>query len=92
MIDFKLLRIDEAILPFMNGDAITDIAKQFSDAVAVEFVKDNIVYQQTIPNSATWLKIFRAFDQVLLKSNETEQLDLAGVVKKEKIIKPIWLK
>ena len=92
MIDFKLLRIDEAILPFMNGDAITDIAEQFSDAVAVEFVKDNIVYQQTIPNSATWLKIFRAFDQVLLKSNETEQLDLAGVVKKGKIIKPIWLK
>lgn len=92
MVDFKLLRIDEAILPFMNGDAITDVAEQFTDVEVIEFAKDNIVYQQKIKNYSTWLQIFQALDQLLLKSHETEKLDVAGVVKKGKIIKPIWLK
>ncbi|MEC7806896.1 MAG: hypothetical protein VYD75_07270, partial [Pseudomonadota bacterium] len=62
MKDFEMLRIDEAILPFMNGDSLSDIPQQFSEAMAVEVTIDGIIYQQEIARSSSWLDIFTAFD------------------------------
>ena len=40
--DFELLRIDEAILPFMNGDSLSDAPKQFSSAKVVEITINGV--------------------------------------------------
>ena len=91
MTDFELLRIDEAILPFMNGDSLSDAPKQFSLAKAVEITIGGVVYQQSLENPCTWLEIFRAFDLVLIKSNADKRFDLAGVTQRKGVLSGIWL-
>ena len=88
---FQLLRIDEAILPFMNGDNIMDVPDQFSDAELVEYRRDNVVYHVSISNNSTWTQVFEAFDRVLRLSGEVNRLDLGGVVKHNKCLRPIWI-
>ena len=46
--DFELLRIDEAILPFMNGDSLSDVPRQFSLAKVVEITINGVVFQQPL--------------------------------------------
>lgn len=91
MTDFELLRIDEAILPFINGDGLSDAPKQFSLAKVVEITIDGVVYQQTQENPCTWLEIFRAFDLVLIQSNADKRFDLAGVTQHKVVLSGIWL-
>ena len=91
MKDFEILRIDEAILPFMNGDGLSDIPKQFSEAIAVEITIDGVVYQQVILQSSSWFDIFAAFDLALVKSNSSRRYDLAGVTQRRKVLSGIWL-
>ena len=91
MTDFELLRIDEAILPFMNGDGLSDAPKQFSLAKAVEITIGGVVYQQSLENPCTWLEIFRAFDLVLIKSNADKRFDLAGGTQRKGVLSGIWL-
>ncbi len=91
MKDFEMLRIDEAVLPFMNGDSLSDIPQQFSEAMAVEVTIDGIIYQQEIARSSSWLDIFTAFDLALVKSNSSRRVDLAGVTQRRKVLSGIWL-
>ena len=91
MKDFEMLRIDEAILPFMNGDSLSDILQQFSEAMAVEVTIDGIIYQQAIARSSSWFDIFTAFDLALVKSNSSRRFDLAGVTQRRKVLSGIWL-
>ncbi len=91
LLDFRLLRIDEAILPFMNGDSITDVPEQFSDAELVEYRRNNVVYNVPISNNSTWAEVFTAFDHVLQLSGEVHRLDLGGVTKHNKRLRPIWI-
>ena len=91
MTDFELLRIDEAILPFMNGDSLSDIPKQFSLARVVQVTIGGVVYQQRLENPCTWLEIFRAFDLVLIRSNANRRFDLAGVTQHKSVLNGIWL-
>ncbi|MEC7971492.1 MAG: hypothetical protein VX987_02295 [Pseudomonadota bacterium] len=91
MKDFEMLRIDEAILPFMNGDSLSDIPQQFSEAMAVEVTIDGIIYQQEIARSSSWLDIFTAFDLALVKSNSSRRFDLAGVTQRRTVLSGIWL-
>ena len=80
-----MLRIDEAILPFMNGDSLSDIPQQFSEAMAVEVTIEGIIYQQAIARSSSWFDIFfTAFDLALVKSNSSRRFDLAGVTQGER--------
>ena len=91
MTDFELLRIDEAILPFMNGDGLSDAPKQFSLAKVVEITIDGVVYQQSLESPCTWLEIFRAFDLVLIKYKANKRFDLAGVTQRKGVLSGIWL-
>ena len=91
MKDFEMLRIDEAILPFMNGDSLSDIPQQFSEAMAVEVTIDGIIYQQAIARSSSWFDIFTAFDLARVKSNSSRRVDLAGVTQRRKVFSGIWL-
>ena len=91
MTDFELLRIDEAILPFMNGDSLSDTPIQFSLAKVVEITIDGVVYQQPLENPCTWLEIFKAFDRVLIRSEANRKFDLAGVTQSKRVLSGIWL-
>ena len=89
--DFELLRIDEAILPFMNGDSLSDAPTQFSLAKVVEITINGVVYQQPLKNPCTWLEIFKAFDLVLIRSKANRKFDLAGVTQHNSVLSGIWL-
>tara|TARA_B100000989_G_C19474566_1_gene442287 strand:- start:345 stop:620 length:276 start_codon:yes stop_codon:yes gene_type:complete len=89
--DFELLRIDEAILPYMNNDGLSDAPKHFSLAKVAEITIDGVVYQPPPQNPCTWLKIFRAFDFVPIKSNADRKFDLAGVAQHKGGLSGIWL-
>ena len=89
--DFELLRIDEAILPFMNGDSLSDAPKQFSSTKVVEITINGVVYQQPLKHPYTWLEIFKAFDLVLIRSKANRKFDLAGVIQYKSVLSGIWL-
>ena len=89
--DFELLRIDEAILPFMNGDSLSDVPRQFSLAKVVEITINGVVYQQPLKHPYTWLEIFKAFDLVLIRSKANRKFDLAGVIQHKSVLSGIWL-
>ena len=91
MTHFELLRIDEAILPFMNGDSLSDTPTEFSSAKVVEITINGIVYQQPLKNPCTWLEIFKAFDLVLIRSKANRKFDLAGVTQHNSVLSGIWL-
>ena len=89
--DFELLRIDEAVLPFMNGDSLLDAPTQFSLAKVVEITINGVVYQQPLKHPYTWLEIFKAFDLVLIRSKANRKFDLAGVIQHKSVLSGIWL-
>ena len=91
MAHFELLRIDEAILPFMNGDSLSDAPTEFSSAKVVEITINGIVYQHPLKNPCTWLEIFKAFDLVLIRSKANRKFDLAGVTQHNSVLSGIWL-
>mgnify|MGYP004261864655 FL=1 len=85
------MRIDEAILPFMNGDSLSDVPRHFSSAKVVEITINGVVYQQPLKNPYTWLEIFKAFDLVLIRSKVNRKFDLAGVTQHKSVLSGIWL-
>ena len=88
----RFLRIDETMLPFMNGDGLGDVPT-FIDAVSViEYTKKHIVYISNIGETTTWRDIFVMLDQLLAESGETQRRDLAGVSIVKGAIKPIWVR
>ena len=88
----RFLRIDETILPFMNGDGLEDIPA-FIDAVSnIEYTKNHIVYLKKITKATTWWDIFVKLDQLLADAGETQRRDLAGVSIVNGVIRPIWVR
>ena len=88
----RFLRIDETMLPFMNGDTLEDVPT-FIDAVSsIEYTKNHIVYLKNIKKTTTWRDIFVILDQILADSGETQRRDLAGVSIVKGVIKPIWVR
>ena len=88
----RLLRIDETMLPFMNGDGLEDVPS-FIDAVSnVEYTKNCIVYLKKISKTTTWRDIFVKLDELLVDSGETQRRDLAGVSIVKGVIRPIWVR
>jgi hypothetical protein len=88
----RFLRIDETMLPFMNGDGLEDVPT-FLDVVSIiEYTKDHIVYIDNISETTTWRGIFVILDQLLADSGETQRRDLAGISIVKGVIKPIWVR
>ena len=88
----RLLRIDETMLPFMNGDGLEDVPA-FIDAVSnVQYTKNCIVYLEKISKTTTWRDIFVKLDQLLIDAGETQRRDLAGVSIVKGVIRPIWVR
>ena len=88
----RFLRIDETMLPFMNGDGLEDVPT-FLDAVSIiEYTKNHIVYLKKITKATTWRDIFVKLDQLLVDSGETQRRDLAGVSIVKGVIRPIWVR
>jgi len=88
----KFLRIDETMLPFMNGDALEDVPTFIDTVVNIEYTKNNIVYVKNIGKTTTWHDIFIILDQLLGDSGETQRRDLAGVSIVKDVIRPIWVR
>ena len=88
----RFLRIDETILPFMNGDGLEDIPA-FIDAISnIEYTNNHIVYFKKITKATTWWDIFVKLDQLLAEAGETQRRDLAGVSIVKGVIRPIWVR
>ena len=88
----RLLRIDETMLPFMNGDDLEDVPTFLEFVCNIEYTKNNIVYVKNIGKTTTWRDIFIILDQLLADSGETQRRDLAGVSIVKGVIKPIWVR
>tara|TARA_B100001093_G_C26794567_1_gene1000515 strand:- start:1303 stop:1578 length:276 start_codon:yes stop_codon:yes gene_type:complete len=88
----RLLRIDETMLPFMNGDNLEDVPTFVDIFCSIEYTKNNIVYVKNIGKTTTWRDIFIILDQLLEDSGETQRRDLAGVSVVKNVIRPIWVR
>ena len=88
----RFLRIDETMLPFMNGDGLEDVPTFIETASNIEYTKNNIVYVKNIGKTTTWRDIFIILDQLLGDSGETQRRDLAGVSIVKDVIRPIWVR
>ncbi len=88
----RLLRIDETMLPFMNGDGLEDVPTFVDNVCNIEYTKSNIVYIKNIGKTTTWRDIFIILDQLLADSGETQRRDLAGVSVVKDVIRPIWVR
>ena len=88
----RFLRIDETMLPFMNGDDLEDIPTFIDTASSIEYTKNHIVYLKKITKATTWRDIFVKLDQLLVDSGETQRRDLAGVSIVNGVIRPIWVR
>ena len=88
----RFLRIDETMLPFMNGDDLEDIPTFIDTVSSIEYTKKHIVYLKKITKATTWRDIFVKLDQLLVDSGETQRRDLAGVSIVNGVIKPIWVR
>ena len=88
----RFLRIDETMLPFMNGDGLEDVPTFIDTVVFIEYTKNNIVYVKNIGKTTTWRDIFIILDQLLGDSGETQRRDLAGVSIVKDVIRPIWVR
>ena len=86
------LRIDEAILPFMNGDSLCDVPSFIKNIHYIEYTYKKEVTFRHIKGNPTWEDIFILFDQLLICSQDEMQRDLAGVSVVKGVLKPIWLK
>ena len=88
----RFLRIDETMLPFMNGDDLEDIPTFIDTVSNIEYTKNHILYLKNITKATTWRDIFVKLDQLLVDSGETHRRDLAGVSIVNGVIKPIWVR
>ena len=88
----RFLRIDETMLPFMNGDGLEDIPTFIDTVSNIEYTKNHILYLKNITKATTWRDIFVKLDQLLVDSGETHRRDLAGVSIVNGVIKPIWVR
>tara|TARA_X000000950_G_scaffold197150_1_gene237371 strand:+ start:809 stop:1093 length:285 start_codon:yes stop_codon:yes gene_type:complete len=88
----RFLRIDETMLPFMNGDDLEDIPTFIDTVSSIEYTKNYIVYLKKITKATTWRDIFVKLDQLLVDSGETQRRDLAGVSIVNGVIRPIWVR
>ena len=88
----RFLRIDETMLPFMNGDDLEDIPTFMDTVSSIEYTKNYIVYLKKITKATTWRDIFVKLDQLLVDSGETQRRDLAGVSIVNGVIRPIWVR
>ena len=88
----RFLRIDETILPFMNGDGLEDIPAFIDTVSNIEYTKNHIVYLKKITKATTWWDIFVKLDQLLADAGETQRRDLAGVSIVKGVIRPIWVR
>ena len=88
----RFLRIDETMLPFMNGDGLEDIPTFIDTVSSIEYTKNHILYLKNITKATTWRDIFVKLDQLLVDSGETHRRDLAGVSIVNGVIKPIWVR
>ena len=88
----RLLRIDETMLPFMNGDDLEDVPTFVDIVCNIEYTKNSIVYVKNIGKTTTWRDIFIILDQLLADAGETQPRDLAGVSVVKDVIRPIWVR
>lgn len=88
----RFLRIDETMLPFMNGDGLEDVPTFIDTVSNIEYTKNHILYLKNITKATTWRDIFVKLDQLLVDSGETHRRDLAGVSIVNGVIKPIWVR
>lgn len=88
----RFLRIDETILPFMNGDGLEDVPTFIGTVSNIEYTKNHIVYLKNISKTTTWREIFIILDQLLADAGETQRRDLAGVSIVKGVIKPLWVR
>ena len=88
----RFLRIDETMLPFMNGDGLEDVPTFIDTVSIIKYTKNHIAYIQNINKTTTWRDIFVILDQLLADSGETQCRDLAGVSIVKGVIKPIWVR
>jgi len=88
----RFLRIDETMLPFMNGDGLEDVPTFIETVSSIEYTKNNIVYVKNAGKTPTWRDIFIILDQLLADSGETQRRDLAGVSIVKDVIRPIWVR
>ena len=88
----RFLRIDETMLPFMNGDDLEDIPTFMDTVSSIEYTKNYIVYLKKITKATTWRDIFVKLDQLLVDSGETQRRDLAGLSIVNGVIRPIWVR
>ena len=88
----RLLRIDETMLPFMNGDGLEDVPTFMKCASFIEYTKIGITYLERVSKITTWRDMFVKLDQLLIDSKETQHRDLAGISVVKGMIRPIWVR
>ena len=88
----RFLRIDETVLPFMNGDGLEDMPTFMDSACNIEYTKNHIVYVKNIRKTTTWRDIFVKLDRLLAVSGETQRRDLGGISIVKGVIRPIWVR
>ena len=86
------LRIDEAVLPFMNGDSLCGIPSFIKNVDYIKYTYKKQLTFRHIKGNTTWEDIFILFDQLLICSQDEPQRDLAGVSVVKGVLKTIWLK
>ncbi len=91
-VQLRFLRIDETMLPFMNGDGLEDVPTFMDSARNIEYTKRHITYVKNIRKTTTWRDIFVTLDQLLAESGETQRRDLAGISIAKGVIRPIWVR
>ena len=87
-----LLRIDETMLPFMNGDGLENVPTFMKCASVIEYTKIGVTYLERVSKITTWRDMFVKLDQLLIYSKETQHRDLAGVSIVKGVIRPIWVR
>ena len=89
---FRLLRIDETMLPFMNGDGLEDIPTFMDRTLIIKYTINDITYLEKASKTTTWCDLFLKLDQLLIDSKETQHRDLAGISINKGVISPIWVR
>tara|TARA_B110000467_G_C17885773_1_gene247222 strand:- start:200 stop:475 length:276 start_codon:yes stop_codon:yes gene_type:complete len=86
------LRIDEAVLPFMNGDSLYDVPSFSQDMHYIEYTYGEKSSFRKIAPDYTWEDIFISIDQLLICSEDDDHRDLSGISVSKGVMRPIWLK
>ena len=89
-VNLRILRIDELIIPYMNGESLSDVPEHFAAGGVIEHQIGNIYHHICLVENATWQQIFEAIDQLLINSGQRNQLDLVGLTRSGDRLQPIW--